>query len=103
MLIHILISYTMSLATFPAIRNAFANHPQLPTLLTSIDKLKGSDRENALQRALGVNVEQLKNTAGSLIPPESQDDVLALRELAEAVEGAVRSGQNGVLGLDWDE
>lgn len=100
MLIHILISYTISLATFPAIRNAFANHPQLPTLLTSIDKLKGSDRENALQRALGVNVEQLKS---SLIPPESQDDVLALRELAEAVEGAVRSGQNGVLGLDWDE
>ena len=100
---HVLTSYTIFLATSPAIRNALANHPQLPTLLISIDKLKGLGRENALQRALGVNVEQLKDPAGSLIPPESQDDVLALRELAEAVESAVRSGQDGVLGLDWGE
>lgn len=48
-------------------------------------------------------MEQLKDPAGSLIPPESQDDVLVLRELAEAVESAVRSGQNGVLGLDWGD
>lgn len=48
-------------------------------------------------------MEQLKDPAGSLISPESQDDVVALRELAEAVESAVRGGKDGVLGLDWGE
>jgi hypothetical protein len=29
--------------------------------------------------------------------------VIALRELAEAVEAAVRGGKEGVLGLDWQQ
>jgi len=78
-------------------------HPRLPGLLTSIDKLRGPDREDALQRALGVNVEQLRDPSGSTIPSESGDDVYALRQLAEAVEAVVRGGKEGVLGLDWGE
>jgi hypothetical protein len=30
-----------------------------------------------------------------------EEDVRALRVLAEAVEAAVREGKEGVLGLDW--
>lgn len=32
---------------------------------------------------------------------EVSEDMLALRELAEAVEACVRGGQEGNLGLDW--
>jgi len=62
--------------------------------------LRGPDREDALQRALGVNVEQLRDPSGT---PELGEDIIALRKLAEAVEAAVRGGKNGVLGLDWGE
>lgn len=32
-----------------------------------------------------------------------EDDVKALRQLAEAVESAVRGGKEGTLGLDWGD
>jgi len=92
-----------AIATSPAIRTVLQMHPRLPGLLTSIDKLRGPDREDALQRALGVNVEQLRDPSGSTIPSDSGDDVYALRQLAEAVEAVVRGGKEGVLGLDWGE
>lgn len=38
------------------------------------------------------------NKAG---PVELGDDTLALRELAEAVEAAVRGDNRAALGLDW--
>jgi hypothetical protein len=90
-------------ATSPAIRRALASHPNLPDILTSIDKLRGPDREDALQRALGVNVDQLKDPSGTKLPSDLSEDVSALRQLAEAVEAAVRGGKLGVLGLDWGE
>jgi hypothetical protein len=65
--------------------------------------LRGPDREDALQRALGVNVEQLRDPNGTKVSPELGEDVNALRKLAEAVEAAVRGGKAGVLGLDWGE
>ncbi|KAJ7122062.1 hypothetical protein C8R43DRAFT_1033024 [Mycena crocata] len=89
-----------AIATSPAIRKTLAAHPNLPELLTSIDKLRGPDREDALQRALGV-------TAPEITPSnrghELSEDVIALRALAEAVEAAVRGGKEGALGLDWGE
>lgn len=93
------------IATSPSIRKTLAAHPRLPSILASIDKLRGPDRENALQHALGVNVEQLRdrNHSATNISSESSEDVLALRELAEAVEAAVRGGKDGILGLDWGE
>ncbi|KAJ7467057.1 hypothetical protein FB451DRAFT_1259972 [Mycena latifolia] len=89
-----------AIATSSAIRKTLAEHPNLPALLTSIDKLRGPDREDALQRALGV-------TAPEIVPPngggELSEDVLALRALAEAVEAAVRGGKADALGLNWGE
>jgi len=92
-----------AIATSPAIRKAIEMYPRLPSLLTSIDGLRGPDREDALQRALGVHVEQVRDPSGNTIPPDSGDDVYALRQLAEAVEAAVRGGKEGALGLDWVE
>jgi hypothetical protein len=66
--------------------------------LTSIDRLRGPDREHALQRALGVAAPNITNRAG---PVEVGDDVLAFRGLAEAVEAAVRGENRAALGLDW--
>ncbi|KAJ6498729.1 hypothetical protein C8R45DRAFT_93251 [Mycena sanguinolenta] len=86
-----------AIATSPAIRTTLAAHPNLPALLTSIDKLRGPDREHALQRALGVTAPDIVATHGV----ELTEDVLALRALAEAVEAAVRGQTEGALGLDW--
>ncbi|KAJ7782494.1 hypothetical protein DFH07DRAFT_728019 [Mycena maculata] len=89
-----------AIATSPAIRTTLAAHPNLPALLTSIDKLLGPDREYALQRALGVTAPEIAPVYGA---GELSEDVLALRALAEAVEAAVRSGKVDALGLDWGE
>ncbi|KAG2135858.1 hypothetical protein DEU56DRAFT_871630 [Suillus clintonianus] len=90
-----------AIATSAAVRHALESNPRLPELLTSIDKLRGADREDALHRALGVDTRQLKNDL--LGPQELDEDTRTLRQLAEAVEAAVRGGKEGVLGLDWDE
>lgn len=87
-------------ATSPAIRKAFVDHPQLKELITSIDRLRGPTREDALQRALGVDPSQLRDYTGAMPAPVSED-VLALRELAEAVEAVIRGGKDDALGLDW--
>ncbi|KAJ7162212.1 hypothetical protein C8R46DRAFT_346088 [Mycena filopes] len=89
-----------TIATSPAIRQALATHPNLPALLTAIDKLRGPDREHALQRALGVTAPEITPTNTGA---ELSEDVLALRALAEAVEAAARGGRSGTLGLDWGE
>jgi len=89
------------LATSAAVRRTLEANPRLPELLTSIDKLRGPEREGALQRALGVDSRQLKNDL--LGPQELSEDTRALRQLAEAVEAAVRGGKEGMLGLEWDE
>ncbi|RDB16823.1 hypothetical protein Hypma_002376 [Hypsizygus marmoreus] len=88
-----------AIATSPAIRKTLAAHPILRDLLTSVDALRGSDREIALQRALGVTAPDIRD----LKPLELSEDVLALRELAEAIESAVRGGHEGALGLDWGD
>jgi hypothetical protein len=92
-----------AIATSPAIRQALDKHPRLPNLLKNIDRLRGPDREDALQRALGVNFGQLKDPAGNQLLLDPDSDGCALKQLAEAVEAAVRGGNEGVLGLDWGE
>lgn len=87
------------LATSPAVRNILGEHKNLPDLLTSIDKLRGFDREEALQRALGVTPSELDDQLRS----EPSEDVLALRKLAEAIEDAVRGGNQPALGLNWED
>ncbi|KAH9484933.1 hypothetical protein JR316_0001837 [Psilocybe cubensis] len=88
------------LATSPAIRKILSEHKNLPELLTSIDKLRGHDREHALQKALGITAPEIDD---QLRPPDLSEDVLALRELAEAIEAAVRGGNQTALGLNWGE
>jgi hypothetical protein len=89
-----------AIASSPAIRKVLSGHAKLPELLTEIDKLRGQDREQALQRALGVTAADITDRAQGT--PVSED-VLALRALAEAVESAVRGGNQSTLGLDWGE
>ncbi|PPQ78119.1 hypothetical protein CVT25_015644 [Psilocybe cyanescens] len=88
-----------AIATSPAIRKILSEHKNLPELLTSIDKLRGPDREHTLQKALGITAPEIDD---QLRPPDLGEDVLALRELAEAIEAAVRGGNQSALGLDWE-
>lgn len=93
-------------ATAPTIRAALAANPRLPLLLTSLDKLRGEAREDALQRAVGVS-----NSGGSFPSHQysdafagmTEEDMQSLRRLAEAVETTVRGGKGDVLGLDWGD
>lgn len=68
--------------------------------MTSIDKLRGRERDEALQRALGITAPEIDD---QLRPPNLSDDILALRELAEAIETAVRGRDQSALGLNWGE
>ncbi|KZT71685.1 hypothetical protein DAEQUDRAFT_665388 [Daedalea quercina L-15889] len=86
-----------AIATSSTIRRTLAAHPQLPALLRQIDALRGPAREAALEHALGVSVDEGARAG------RSEEDQKALRELAEAVEAAVRGGQEGMLGLDWGD
>ncbi|KAH9892723.1 hypothetical protein C8Q73DRAFT_699232 [Cubamyces lactineus] len=88
-----------AIATSPAIRRVLAANPRLRDILKSIDSLMGEERELALHEALGVGDSRGK----ILIGQESEEDQRALRDLAEAIEGAVRGGKQGVLGLDWGD
>ncbi|KAI6165987.1 hypothetical protein EDD17DRAFT_113554, partial [Pisolithus thermaeus] len=100
-----------AIATSPGIRTLLAN-PRLQALLTSIDKLRGAEREEALQRALGIDGRQIKHgdnwqlknvDEARMRGHETDEDIKAFRMLAEAIETAVRGGRNDVLGLDWDD
>ncbi|KAF9527387.1 hypothetical protein CPB83DRAFT_856459 [Crepidotus variabilis] len=94
------ISQYEAIATSPAIRKILSDDKKLPELLTSVDKLRGAEREYALQRALGVD-NQID--VGGNGPKELSEDVLAFRKLAEAIEEAVRGGKEGALGLNWGD
>lgn len=89
-----------TIATSPTIRNVLSAHPNLPALLTSIDNLRGQNRDLALQRSLGVTDPQFVDRTH---PVQLEEDVLALRALAEAVEDAVRGEQKDALGLNWGD
>ncbi|KAK0433574.1 hypothetical protein EV421DRAFT_1844625 [Armillaria borealis] len=80
-----------TIATSPTIRKVLSAHPNLPALLTSIDNLRGQNRDLALQL-----VDRTR-------PVQLEEDVLALRALAEAVEDAVRGEQKDALGLNWGD
>ena len=74
------------------------SRPSLRELLISTDRFRGQEREDALQKALGVTPAHI---GGQTQLAELGDDVLALRELAEAIEVAVRGENKATLGLDW--
>jgi zinc finger HIT domain-containing protein 3 len=75
-----------------------SEHKDLPDLLSSLDKIRGSEREYAIQDALGMDDRiDVGGEAGKL-----GEGAVALRALATAVEEAVRGGKQDALGLDWD-
>ncbi|KAI0759854.1 hypothetical protein BD413DRAFT_701443 [Trametes elegans] len=88
-----------AIATSPAIRRVLGTNPRLREILRSIDSLRGEERELALHEALGIGESRGK----ILIGHESEEDRQALRNLAEAVESAVRGGRQDALGLDWGD
>lgn len=87
-------------ATSSKIREILNKHENLPNLLTSIDKLRGDEREGALHKALGVTPPDIDDWRK---PKGVDEDILALRELAEAVEVAIRGGNETALGLNWED
>ncbi|SRR5712691_7472642 len=96
-------------ATSPAVREALRAHPRLKEVLRTIDGLRGSEREEALQLALGVSPRDVSGGSGGglEIVPEIGEGIggaerQAMRGLAEAIEAACREGE-GTLGLDWEE
>ncbi|KAJ3555836.1 hypothetical protein NP233_g12112 [Leucocoprinus birnbaumii] len=89
-----------AIATSGKIREILSKHENLPALLTSIDELRGAERELALQKALGVTPPDIDDWRK---PEELSEDVLALRALAEAVETAIRGGNGAGLGLSWGD
>ena len=90
----------LRIATSPTIREILSAHKNLPELLTSIDKLHGPERDQALQRVLGITAPEVDD---QLRPSNLSDDILALRELAEAIETAVRGRDQSAMGLNWGE
>jgi hypothetical protein len=110
-------------ARSPAIRKALADHPPLYDILRAVDAQRGEEREDSLQRVLGVSPSQASGFSltgsrdgSSSLPVSitgetgqkfdlSDVDMKSLRVLAEAVEGAVRAakGRIGLLGLDWQD
>ena len=82
------------------IRTLLSN-THLCTFLTTIDALRGPEREETLQPALGVNSRLFKDGDARASTMALGEDMKAFRALAEAVEGAVRCERQDVLGLDW--
>lgn len=81
----------IKLATSPAIRAILRGDDSgLKETLRRIDGLWGSTREEALQASLGIGRSGLGGGSDG-----------AMRDLAEAIECAVRGKRDGVLGLDW--
>lgn len=97
---HQLNSLLQRTATSSKIREILNKHEILPDLLTAIDKLRGDEREGALHKALGVTPPDIDDWRK---PRGVGEDVLALRELAEAVEVAIRGGNETALGLNWGD
>lgn len=96
-----------AIATSSTIRRVLEDNPQIQDIVRSIDKLRGREREDALERALGVTrpgQDVFLAGRGVLNTNEQSDeDIQALRQLAEAVEIAVRGSQHNGLGLDWGD
>ncbi|KAF8627846.1 hypothetical protein AX15_004262 [Amanita polypyramis BW_CC] len=89
-----------AIATSPKIRKVLASYPSLKDLLTSIDKFRGAERDQALQKALGVTPADVDARTQ---PGEPSENIAPLRELAEAIEEAVRGKNTSALGLNWGD
>ena len=83
-------------------RKALSEHPNLKPLLRSIDSLRGTEREAALQRALGASQEDHQGVSGISRLGIGEEDVEAVRQLSSVIEAAIRGERPSALGLDLD-
>lgn len=83
-------------------RKALSDHPNLKPLLRSIDSLRGTEREAALQHALGVSQEDRRGFSGMNKSDIGEEDIGAMRQLSSVIEGAIRGERPSTLGLDLD-
>jgi len=90
------------IATSAAVRKALSENPSLKPLLRSIDSLRGTEREAALQRALGLSPAGRYGGPGIDRLGVGEDDVEAVRQLSSVIDGAIRGDKPSTLGLDLD-
>ncbi|KAL1747645.1 hypothetical protein HDZ31DRAFT_31510 [Schizophyllum fasciatum] len=83
------------IATSTPLRVLLSEHPGLRDTLRDIDQLRGQERVDALHRALRLNQGDVGAEVG--------EDVLLLRQFAQAVEDAIRGDQQDGLRLQWGE
>ncbi|KIO34565.1 hypothetical protein M407DRAFT_240444 [Tulasnella calospora MUT 4182] len=90
-----------AIATSVDVREVLTTNPRLKDILRSIDALQGSARERELEKILGVAVDEQGRPASG----GDEEDMKALRALAEAVEQVVRGekAEGDVRGLDWGD
>ena len=67
-----------------------------------MDSLRGTEREAALQRALGVSQENHQGVSGMSRFGIGEEDIEAVRRLSSAIEAAIRGEKPNTLGLDLD-
>lgn len=94
---HVLLS-----ATSVALREVLSENPDLKPLLHSIDSLRGREREEAIQCALGVSQENHRGDSGSSRLEIGKGEIEAMRQLSSTVETVIRGDRPSVLGLDID-
>jgi hypothetical protein len=75
--------------------------------LRTIDGLRGTEREEALQLALGLSRQDVGQGRGEIVSEIEESGIgegerHGMRGLVEAIEAAVRASRDGhLLGLDW--
>ncbi|KAG8702420.1 hypothetical protein FRC09_004739 [Ceratobasidium sp. 395] len=99
-------------ATSPDVRRAIADNPDVPNLLRSVDKLYGPLRQQVLEEMLGVGTSgdqrygarpQTNETLARLRQDgDSESNMRALRQLSEAIEKAIGTG-DAQRGLTWED
>jgi len=91
-----------TIATSVAVRKALSEYPDLKPLLRSVDSLRGREREDSLQRALGVSQANPQGASSTNKLGICQEDVEAMRWLSSAIDAAIRGDRPSALGLDID-
>ena len=87
-------------ATSVAVRDVLSKNPDLKSLLQSIDSLRGREREEAIQCALGVSQTNNRGDPSLNRLKIGEDDIEAMRQLSSTIETAIRGDRPSALGLD---
>ena len=67
-----------------------------------MDSLRGTEREAALQRALGVSQANYQRDSDISKLDIGEEDIEAVRQLSSAIEAAIRGDRLNTLSLDLD-